>query len=189
MKKVFYIIPLVLLTLFFFIFISYRNSTIPYDYPIKPGTSEWKSLNSNDAMIDACQIPLTVLNDMSTASLVETIINYPLINNMFAYDNIQMGFKAVSSEFNGILELYKRDDGGKELIKKYKLMNSKSLDNRNKITFIEMLLSQPEIISNLNQSQKKSLLKEVNQKYSEKLNNTINPFITESSKILIDILS
>ena len=63
-----------------------------YDYPVKPGTDAWKALGSHADMLNACQIPETTLNRMSTAGLVETVLNYPLFGDAWAWDNPQEGF-------------------------------------------------------------------------------------------------
>jgi hypothetical protein len=48
-----------------------------YDYPVKPGTAEWKALGSHVEMLKVCQIPDSNLTRMSTADLLETVLNYP----------------------------------------------------------------------------------------------------------------
>ena len=168
------------------VFAAHKAIAAPYDYPIKPGSNEWKSLTTHTEMIEACQIPAEVLKDMTTASLVETVLNYPLINDMYAYNNIQLGFMAVSRQFNGISKLCARENAGKELIKKYAAMTNKNFDSAYKLTFIEMLLSQPEVISNLSPAQKENLLKVANQKYTDKQKSTTNPFMLDASRFLID---
>jgi len=84
--------------------------TEAYNYPIVPEMAEWAELKSLSEMIEVCQIPENILNNMTTEALIETVINYPLLINMFAYDKPQQGFKEVSSYFNGLQELVNRDD-------------------------------------------------------------------------------
>lgn len=81
-----------------------------YQYPVVPGMPEWSKFNSLDEMIEACQIPKDILSNMSTDALIETVINYPLAINMFAFDNPQKGFDSVNSYFNGFQELGNRPD-------------------------------------------------------------------------------
>jgi hypothetical protein len=47
------------------------NGSDAYDYPVKPGTDAWKALGSHEDMLNACQIPETTLNRMSTADRAE----------------------------------------------------------------------------------------------------------------------
>ena len=60
-----------------------------YDFPIKPGTEEWKAMVSHDEMLKACQVPELVLQKMSTEGLVETVLNYPLYGDMKAHNSLQ----------------------------------------------------------------------------------------------------
>jgi len=91
-----------------------------YDFPVKPGTEEWKTFQTHNEMLKACQIPERILNNMSTAALVETVLNYPLLLDMMAYNNIQYGFDQVASRFNGLQELLNREDNGTEIKTRYR---------------------------------------------------------------------
>lgn len=55
-------------------------------YPIQPGTEEWKKLETLQSKIAACEIPKETLHQMSTESLIEAVLYYPLFSNMYAYD-------------------------------------------------------------------------------------------------------
>lgn len=153
-----------------------QNTTVNsgYDYPIKPGTDEWVKLNDRAKRGDACQIPEDVLKSLSTDELVETVLNYPFLMDIYAYDTIQQGFKAVASRFNGLKELLQREDAGPKLLERYKQMEvikdpkkviSKELFN---LSSIEVILRQDEIMSKLNKTKIEELEKEVENKYFEK---------------------
>src|SRR5690554_1653745 len=83
--------------------------TKAYQYPVVPGMEEWKKLNSLQEKAEACQIPEDILGDMTTEALIETVVNYPLFINVFAYDNKKTGLEHVKDYFNGLQELYERD--------------------------------------------------------------------------------
>lgn len=87
----------------------------PYQYPIVPGMSEWSEFNSLQEMSEACQIPEDILPNMTTEALVETIMHYPLFINAFAYENPQLGLRHIKEYYNGLQELYKRDDAIEKL--------------------------------------------------------------------------
>jgi hypothetical protein len=150
-----------------------------YDYPIKPGTVEWKEFITHEQMVNACQIPLPVLKSMDTKELIETCLSYPLFGDIYAYDKIQQGFEAVSSHFNGIQELLQRKDAGALLIHKYKGMDPSafdlnwSLEKRNNhianFCYIEILIAQEEILLNLHKNQKQALLQDCILKTQEKV--------------------
>lgn len=48
-----------------------------YNFPIRPGTEEWISLDSYEARLNAYNIPEDILRNMSTLGLVETCLIYP----------------------------------------------------------------------------------------------------------------
>jgi hypothetical protein len=88
----------------------------PYDYPIKPGTDEWWALPQTlEAKIAASQVPEDLLPALTTRALVETVLDYPLLVNMAAFDSLEAGFGSVLSYFNGLQELVTRSDAVEHL--------------------------------------------------------------------------
>jgi len=150
-----------------------------YDFPVKPGTEAWKQFKTGQAMVDASQVPLEMLRSMSTAGLVETCLNYPLLSTMLAHNDLQTGFQAVASSFNEFQELLKRPDAGREVFKVYqkmdpKAMSAKAISEKGafafEFTYIELLLSQPAILEKLTPTERKLLLKEGFAKFKSKDN-------------------
>ena len=90
---------------------------IPYQYPIVPGTDEWKKLGSMPEKIEASFVSPELLSKMSTTALVETVVTYPLFDSVHAYDTLAIGIKEVSEYFKGIEELESRDDAREEVMK------------------------------------------------------------------------
>ena len=78
--------------------------TDAYDFPIKPGTPEWAALKSHEEMLQVCQVPESILQEMSTEGLIETCLNYPLYWEWLAYSNLQQGFETVASRFSPVLD-------------------------------------------------------------------------------------
>ena len=150
-----------------------------YDYPIKPGTDEWKAFGSHEEMLKACQIPEELLHRMSTAALVETVLNYPLSVDWWAYDSTEIGIKHVSGQFNGLSELLSRNDAGVGLIALYQTMDPRTIDVNSPIAEqaeyyfrllnIELLLSQDSVISNLSTSDLQNLISRARIIYELKL--------------------
>lgn len=81
-----------------------------YEYPIVPGTPEWNELNSLDEKIAACHVDDNLLASMTTPALLETVLNYPLLINMYAYSYPEMGINSVAQYFNGLNLLFARND-------------------------------------------------------------------------------
>jgi len=149
-----------------------------YEYPIKPGTEEWKAFETHDDMLKACQIPESTLKSMSTKGLVETVLEYPLFGDIMAYSSIQQGFEVVASRFNGLSELLNRKDAGTELLAIYSKMNPQDIEENwgdiqkgahaVSIANVEILLAQNKILDNLNKIQLENLIVEARSKYTAK---------------------
>lgn len=80
-----------------------------YQFPIVPGSEEWKSMGHLQR-VASLQLPLDTLNQMSTARLLETCLYYPFNIDIIAYDNHLVGYECMKNQFNGYLELLKRQD-------------------------------------------------------------------------------
>lgn len=151
-----------------------KSKNDAYEYPIKPGTVEWKELRNHEEMLRVCQIPPNTLKNMSTEGLIETILNYPLFWDMTAYDNLRVGFSEVSSRFNGIPELFQRADVGEKLLATYRSINpaafpkdsgKEEFEHVSKFYFIELLVAQAEVQNRFNKPQLKELRQIIADKY------------------------
>ena len=87
-----------------------------YYYPALPLMSNWPYGN-HATMINACQIPEDVLKGMPTEQLVQTVMAYPLWADVLAYDSREMAYGAIKRSFNGLRELYLREDASEYLEK------------------------------------------------------------------------
>ncbi|MDD5605191.1 MAG: hypothetical protein PHX29_04705 [Dehalococcoidales bacterium] len=151
------------------------NSNDAYDYPIRPDTEEWKQLHGFNDMLNACQIPENVLKNMSTAALVETVLDYPLLFVYTAHNDWQQGFDMLVSNFNGLQELFNRKDAGGKLLVKYIEVDPKTIDIQRddfeKCAFLtdlynlQMILSQQPILKQLSTYQTQVLLSETETKH------------------------
>lgn len=141
-----------------------------WDYPIKPGTEKWKTLATGQAMIDVCQIPEDILQNINTVDLIQTCLNYPLKGNVYAYTNIKDGIEHISLQFNGFKELLLRKDNFKNLKLKLEqsrvnlndeLLSDKNMAEKGKIildfAIIESFLTFDTVLSNSDYNQVKQL--------------------------------
>ena len=139
-----------------------------WDYPVKPGTEEWKKLESNKAKVDICQIPKYLLNTIPTSDLMDICLQYPLIWDMYAFNNLNEGLEKLFNDFNGIRELFKRTDVSKELLTRYvknlSILEGKKDGSLNgeliiSISTLEVLLSCPALQNNISKDVQKNILK------------------------------
>lgn len=157
-------------------FDSERISTSGYEYPIKPGAKEWVEIGDTFDRVKACQIPVEKLEELSTEELIESVLNYPFIMDIYAYDTLQQGFESVTERFNGLNELLDRDDAAMKLLSKYRSVEVVEVldEESDKLIFdlanLEVILGQAKIIEQLDDDLKIVLEKEIESKYLLKKN-------------------
>lgn len=145
-----------------------QTKTTAWDYPVKPGTPQWAAFTTHREMIEACQVPESVLKSLTTEELVEICLNYPLFGDIWFYDSVVFGFRNESAAFNGMQELFRRKDNVYWLIGRLRgddimKLSSKVLSAlevgkliwRN--SYIEFLLSHESVIANANSLQQKEI--------------------------------
>ena len=106
----------------------------PYEYPILPGTQEWIDLGDVFARRKACQIPEEILRNMTTDALLQTVLDYPFLHNIYVFNTLEQGYEEIKRQFNGLQELETRPDFLDTLsqycLENYSLEDEKSLENR-----------------------------------------------------------
>ncbi len=90
-----------------------------FSLPFKPGSTEWKRLKTTSARTTALQIPKDLLAKISTKALLEVCLDFPYTYDMFAYNDLDMGFNSIQQKFNGFKELLRREDLADALLEKY----------------------------------------------------------------------
>ncbi|MCC5937638.1 MAG: hypothetical protein JJU34_10170 [Lunatimonas sp.] len=154
-----------------------QNRDTPYDYPIRPGMEEWKSLKTAEGRYGACQIPESILSTLTTRALAKTCLDFPLLFEVNAGNTLQDGFRGVFKLFNGLQELFRRNDAGSSLIYIYNSMDTNNLENMNErqkgklsfaFTYIELVISQDEIIRNITGEDREHLRDIAIRQYTEK---------------------
>lgn len=82
----------------------------PYEYPYVPDTQEWADLGDTLARRQASQVPDEVLEHMTTGALLQTVLDYPFLSDMYAFNTIEIGYKAVRNHCNSLWEFETRPD-------------------------------------------------------------------------------
>ena len=155
-----------------------QDPEVIWDFPVKPGMAEWKSLKNIFERRNACQIPDDVLPALSTEQLIEVCLRYPLLLDIWAFDNILTGLDKYSRDFNGFRELIKRNDAALVLIQKYKEENPLAIDKEwssyeifgytIRISMTELFLCNKQMLSKLDHIERKDLMNEYRLKKSQK---------------------
>jgi hypothetical protein len=161
--------------------LSAQTEKVKWDYPVKPGTEEWASFTTGQQMVDACQVPNEILEELSTRELIEICMNYPMLFIYTASNDERAGISYMVENFTGFKELSKRKDGLEKLITVYKnypvlteVQNklSKDFSTPYKLPFLELLLSDDNFTKQLDAKISVDLGKLVLDKYERKLENT-----------------
>jgi hypothetical protein len=177
MKKILFLIEMVLFTCALNAQTT-AEKEVTWDYPVKPGTEEWKKLKTVEEQFNAYNIPEGIIKNISTAELVKICLAYPEWGWMHAYNDRQTGFSVLISLFNGFRELFDRGDAGRELINVYLKMNPLAVDPdweplqqglySFRFTCVEMFLCQRPVINKLDKGEIKRLKEVVVSMYKKK---------------------
>lgn len=103
--------------------ILFGNNIIPqlkWDYPIRPGSLEWKNFTTHQQMIDACLIPDDILKKMTTVELLKAWESFPLKLDIIAFNTPQLGFEMQKNISSALKILLIRKDAGEVVLKRYK---------------------------------------------------------------------
>ena len=90
--------------------VSLYTVNVPYEYPYVPGTQEWIDLGSTSARRQASQVPDELLQSMSTDALLQTVLDYPFLSDIYAFNTMKMGYEAVRKHCNSLREFETRPD-------------------------------------------------------------------------------
>ena len=167
-----------------------------WSYPVRPGTEVWNNLKTEKERIEAMQIPVDILNKMSTDDIIYACINFPLFGYYSAFNSPQEGFNIMFMKFNIFSKLCEKKDLVKKLIPIYKnagldgwIDKKNSLDNKYwtlKFSYLEYFLGQNEILVNMTEEEKIELTNLAIIKYEEKkLNESYNSISGISSSLFL----
>lgn len=86
-----------------------KLSDTPHRYAVKPGTTEWNTLTL-DERTAATDVSKAEAVKMTTPALLSTVLEYPFIIDMFAYDSPDEGISVLRSCFPPLDVLLQRKD-------------------------------------------------------------------------------
>jgi hypothetical protein len=145
---------------------KYINFNDSYTYTVTPEKTPeiWEKFTSLSEMIAACQIPDSLLQGMSTEGLIESCIQYPLYGNIVFYNSPLLGFRKMVSQFNGLHELYNRDDLPEKLISIYLSLDFHSLlvyesHPKVRLKWLELFFTEEGLLEKMSFDQRTVLIK------------------------------
>lgn len=88
-------------------------------YLIKPGTEEWVKLGTVQNKREACRIPEETLKQMSNDELIEAVLEYPFLVDIYVFgmegEPVRTAAKSVYEGCDALRELLSRRDGEEAL--------------------------------------------------------------------------
>ncbi|MDR1135360.1 MAG: hypothetical protein LBL49_04150 [Clostridiales Family XIII bacterium] len=89
-----------------------------YEYQTTHESPEWANMD-HPQMLAATQIAQSELDEMDTAVLLNAVLDYPLLVDIFLFNSLEQGVNVLRSRFNGLDELLNREDIGQAIINRY----------------------------------------------------------------------
>lgn len=86
-----------------------------YVYPLTPNDPGWKEMGDYMDKVKACKIPQKVLENLSDEQLMQAIIDYPLIYDVFFFSDVNKGVEHLEKTCDAFAELLKRE-GAKDVL-------------------------------------------------------------------------
>ncbi|MGI6180847.1 MAG: hypothetical protein ACOYIE_02065 [Agathobaculum sp.] len=93
-------------------------SSEPHVYDILPDSPEWNAMTLYERRA-ACYVSAEEAEAMTTDVLVETVMNYPYLGDIYAFNTISMGIEVVSGRFPALSVLLARADA-QSALQRYK---------------------------------------------------------------------
>lgn len=113
-----------------------------YDFPVTHESKEWKSFQTHVEQIEASKVPKDKILSMKTEHLIQTVLDYPLLVDMYFYDTFEEGIKAVSAYFDGLTELMERQDATTKMLEVYDRMKESTSSDDFKLISLNILIGQ-----------------------------------------------
>lgn len=92
--------------------------TVSFEYPITPDDPEWKELGSVRNKIEACRIPTEILDKMTDEQLIQAILDFPFLIDLFLVNSKEDGVKSLERTCDAYRELLSRSSAKDALLNK-----------------------------------------------------------------------
>lgn len=91
-------------------------------YTVYPGNSEWNALEDVESKVAACRIPEEELQEMTDEDLVEAVLEYPFLLDLFTVDDVRACVKWQEENCDALRELIRRGTATEVLLAKVKAL-------------------------------------------------------------------
>ena len=133
---------------------------------VYPNFGEWKQMKTHQEKINLFLIPKDKLASMTSPELLQAYVDYPLLFDFYAYNDMEQGWRSMSKQCNSLAELLLRKDCAITLLDYYSKnglpdveSSSKSAKSYFKIRAIEIALGSKESMQYMNTEDGKKVVK------------------------------
>lgn len=117
-----------------------------FRYKVTPQDDEWKTFETHAAMVEACRIPSETLNKMTTAEVVDAVIDFPLLFDVFFYGSKEQAVEEMLNNSDAFKELTARRDAETALLNKLSYFKERNIPGESLyIKVLEILLTEENI--------------------------------------------
>lgn len=128
-----------------------------YEYQTTFKSSEWANMD-HQQKLDATQISQNDLAEMDTDTLLSTVLDYPLLVDIFMFNSLEQGVDIVRNRFNGMDELLTRNDLGQAILDKYNSLSLRRDDTVGiKFMALDAMLSSSVVFDKLSKAQQNEI--------------------------------
>ena len=132
-----------------------------YLYPVRPGMDIWKTFRSHEQMAAACRVPEDVQRHLSTPALLDTVLEHPMIIDIYAQNSCTAVQRHVRLCQNAIPELEARPDAASLMLERYRELtgseNTPTYQEKLQADFLLCLLVEKPFYSALRSEERTSL--------------------------------
>ena len=131
---------------------------VPFEYKITPKSPEWKTFTTVE-LKEKLNISLVEVENMDTETLLNVVLDYPFLGDIYAFDTSTIALNFLADQFNGLKVLLKREDFKDKLVNSYIISSHKIMkyennekiggEERNKQKYREALISYPTVFNKL----------------------------------------
>ena len=150
-----------------------------YTYPFRAGSEKWKNTRNYDELRSQLQIPENVIVSLSTQSLLNSVLRYPLIGDLLVFNNFKAGIDNMKKNFPALNSLLHRKDLVSILLETHQKYNPKSLYSLSnpidigefmlQISLLEFIICDELVVSKMTNSDIKKFEESLISMHSKKL--------------------
>lgn len=118
---------------------SYVSGNSVSHYKITKDSPKWETMTTTEKR-ELLQLNQEQI-DLPTEELLKIVLKNPYITTVMTYNTVDQGLEGLGNQFNGVKELYSRDDFLDVIVKEYRLLSQPGTQSNSEgLLFLEAVL-------------------------------------------------